>query len=658
MNERRSVRVGRASEATDRTDASERTDRVKSAITAAGSRTPTEQNRIGVFDGALYALFSRHADRQGHERNRRRYRATDLRTSFGVYLSRVYALSWVSFLVGGGLATGIVLSLSPAVVVVVSEHFPGATHARLAAGAGVIGGLLAKRCTVAGGGTYLRWTAAARRTGIERTLPGAVRYLRALAAGTGNGRTLLRQIADNPRAYGDTAVEFRKALNNAAMTGNLGQGLRMVSRDTPSQDALTPFLLKFHEHARQGPDALANYLEMESRMLSHRQARTRQRAEGFLELLAEVFIVILVVPALLVIVLTVVGVLSPGLGTPMSTPFGAVTPRAIVVYGSAAFVLVAGVAAASIVAKLRPVHGAVSTYERPAGIVATVRSSPSNPESAVVVAAPLAILTGVGLSWLGTDPITVVLLAYVSFALPVGGVALRRAKLDDAKDREIKDFVHAVSGHVALGRPFETAVEEVARDSHLGPLEPHVHDLAFHLSLTNRAPDGQEIDLRTAALRRFVEDVGTPLSRGTIGLVTGALELGSDAETVFETLQTEIGHLYHERKALRSTMVVYVAVGWTTALLVVGITVAVQTHVLDGFAQLSALSEGTVGTALDPTAVDPERDRYRFYVIAQSTMLSCGWFAGMASRGPYEALLHSGALVLVAHVVFVGVGMA
>jgi hypothetical protein len=38
-------------------------------------------------------------------------------------------------------------------------------------------------------------------------------------------------------------------------------------------------------------------------------------------------------------------------------------------------------------------------------------------------------------------------------------------------------------------------------------------------------------------------------------------------------------------------------------------------------------------------------------------MLACGWFAGTASRGRYTALLHSGALVLVAYFVFAGVGM-
>ena len=54
---------------------------------------------------------------------------------------------------------------------------------------------------------------------------------------------------------------------------------------------------------------------------------------------------------------------------------------------------------------------------------------------------------------------------------------------------------------------------------------------------------------------------------------------------------------------------------------------------------------------------DIARDRYRVYVVTQATMLAAGWFAGVASRGQYEALLHSGCLVAVCHVVFVGVGL-
>ena len=58
-----------------------------------------------------------------------------------------------------------------------------------------------------------------------------------------------------------------------------------------------------------------------------------------------------------------------------------------------------------------------------------------------------------------------------------------------------------------------------------------------------------------------------------------------------------------------------------------------------------------------PPLVDVERDAWRFYLVTQATMLACGWFAGTASRGRYEALLHSAALVVVCYAVFAGAGM-
>ena len=641
-----------------------------SETTSAGSGT----RALSVPDRALYALFAGHADADRHASDRRHYRGTDLRTSFDVYLARVYGVSWVAFVLLVAPTFLVAVTLPASTLAAVAAFFeagipvvdqvgvPAMPRAYAAVGASLLVAATGKWAVVRLGGLQLRWLAAARRSDIERTLPGAVRYLHALSSGSDDQRAMLRKVADSD-AYGETAVSFRKALNTAALTGSVNEGLRRVARDTPSRDALAPFLLKFREHADQGSEELANYLQMESRMLGHRQARARERAEGFLELLAELFIVLLVMPSLLVIVLTVMSVLAPGLSAPISTPLGSLSVRAAIVYGSAVFVLLVGVVASTLVGTLRPADQSTA-YSRPTSVLETLRTVATNPASTAVVAVGPALLVSVLLWRAGYHPVNVALLAYVGYALPVGVVSVRRAQLDDAKDREIEDFVHAVSGHVSLGRPFPEAVEVVARDVDLGALDPDVSDLAFNLTLTTSGGPDQASDsnetasngLRSAALDRFVERVGTPLAAQSMGLVTGALDAGSDTEAVFETLQTEIGRLYHEKQALRSNLLVYVAVGWTTALLVVGITVAVNSYVLDGFAQLSSLSGGS-GFAFDPNAVDPARDRFRFYVVTQATMLASGWFAGTASRGRYEALLHSGALVTVCYVVFAGAGM-
>jgi len=625
---------------------------------------------VAFVDRALYALFSRRADSARHERDRHRYRAADLGTSFDIYISRVYGLSWGVATVSFALVALVVGLLPRSALASVVEFAHGAIPVLdrvalpvvppvvLALAAGVVSGAVARWGVLRSGGLYLRWQADARRADIEATLPGAVRYLRVLASGSSDQRTMLRRVADQ-HAYGETATAFRRALNEAALTGSLDAGLELVARDTPSRDLLAPFLLKYREHASQGTDALAEYLRMESRLLSHQQSRTHDRVTGYLELLAELFVVMLVFPALTVLILTVMSVLAPGLSATVTTPLGTVTTREVLIYSSIAFVLGVGLATAAVVASLRPAQHAMPDYEASRDLSGLVRSAPTNPASAAVLCGPFAVAAAVALGTLGYAPANVLLLSYVAFGLPVGLVAVRRARIDDAKDREIRDFVHAIAGHVALGQPFSAAVGEVAAEVDHGALQPDVESLAFSLSLTTDAGTGDG-DVRAAALDKFVDDVGTPMAEQTIGLVVGALESGSDTEQVFEALQTEIGTLYHRRKQLRSELLVYVAVGWTTGLLVLGIMVAVNVSVLDGFSQLASVSnvEGSAsGFALDPDAVQPARERWRFYLVTQATMLSCGWFAGMASRGRYEALLHSAGLVGITYAVFAGAGM-
>jgi archaellum biogenesis protein FlaJ (TadC family) len=623
--------------------------------------------RLGTVDKGLYALFSRHADSSAHDRDRQRYRSTGLKTSFEVFIARLYGVGWLAgiavaifvfvgiALLPRSLSARIFGFFSRGLPVINQLTVPTVGQLSLAVALSLCAGGVVRWLVIRAGGWYLGRLGTARRDRIERTLPGAVRYMRVLASGNSDTRELLNRVAEQD-AYGATAESLQDALNRAALAGSLDEGLSLVARDTPSRDSLAPFLLKLNEHASQGGDSLEGYLQMEGRLLSHKQERAHQRATGYLELIAELFVVVLIFPALTVLILTVAGVLSPGLGEPVGTPFGQFSIRALVFAGSLAFVLVAGIGGAWAVSALRPTNHATPDYGRPSTLAGVVRTAGQNPASAAVVCLVPAAIVLVVLVSLGYGLANVVLLGYAAYSLPVGLVSVRRARIDDAKDREIRDFVHAISGHVSLGRPFPDAVQRVARDVDFGPLQSDVEALAFNLSLTTGTEGGA--DVRAAALDRFVGRIGTPLASQTVGLVVGALEAGSDTENVFETLETEIGRLYHERKTLRSRMLVYSAVGWTTALLVVGIIVAVNMTVLDSFSQLSGVAGSSAQMTLDPTAVDPARDQFRFYLIAQATVLACGWFAGVASRGTYEALLHSGALVVITYLVFTGLGVA
>ncbi|WP_123619864.1 type II secretion system F family protein [Halorubrum sp. CSM-61] len=620
-----------------------------------------------VVDRVLYALFARHAGDRRHDADRKRYRGTALDTGFETYLSRVYGLSWVACVAVVVPALIVAASIVPGVLAAADARIGarspvpiGSLSAdRVALVAAALAGLLAKRATVRLGGLHLRWLTATRRTDIERTLPSAVRYLELLAAGSDGPREMVEKAAAND-AYGGTAASLRKAINAAQLAGSLDEGLRRVARDTPSRELLAPFLLKFRKHAATGDAALAEYLRTERRMLAHRQDRARKRARRFLELLTELFVVVLVLPALLVIAATALTVVVPELLPPVDTPVGVVPTRAVVLYGAVAFLVAIGLVGAVAVGTLRPPNQRAS-YDLPATPRGILASAGHNPASAAVVCAPPAALLAAALAFEGYTLVNVGLLSYAAFALPVGAVAGRRTRIDDAKDRELADFVHAVSGHVARGRPFPAAVEAVARDADLGVLDDDVADLAFALRSTTATgrSDGESegaADVRAAAIDRFVDRVGTPLAEGTLGLVTDAVNAGSDADAVFETLRIEVGRLYSEQRALRSSMHPYVAVGWAAAALVAAVVAVVNTQVIDA-ARLADLA-GATDLVTQPETVLPDLERFRLYVVTQATMLASGWFAGTASRGRYAALFHSGLLVAICYAVFTAGGLA
>ncbi|MDB2224489.1 type II secretion system F family protein [Halorubrum ezzemoulense] len=635
--------------------------------------------RLAVVGRVCYALFARHASDRRHDADRKRYRGTALDTGFETYLARAYACSWVVAVAAFFPALIVATGAAPAVAAAVEARFGAALlsagsaaapaptpdsvgplrtdHAALLVALGVA--LLAKRATVAAAGLGLRWVAATRRTDIERTLPGAVRYLELLSSGSDEPRAMLRKAADGD-AYGATATSLRKALNAARLAGSLDEGLRRVARDTPSRELLAPFLLKFRKRAAAGDEALSEFLATERRMLSHRQDRARKRARRFLELLTELFVAVLVLPALLVIGATALSVVIPELLPPVETPVGVVPTRAVVLYGAVAVLVAFGLAAAVAVGTLRPPSQRVR-YEAPASPRAVVATAGRNPASTAIVAAAPAVGLAAWLAFAGYTLVNVVLVGYAGFAVPVGLVAARRTRIDDAKDRELADFVHAVSGHVAQGRPLEGAVAAVARDVDLGVLDDDVADLAFALRATTApaeavgvefgsAEGSAAVDVRGAAIERFVDRIDTPLAARTLGLVTGALDAGGDADAVFETLRIEVGRLYSEQRALRSSMQPYIAVGWAAAVLVAGVVAVVNTQVVDAarLAEIAAASEAVT----EPEGVYPELERFRLYVVTQATVLASGWFAGTAARGRYAALLHSGALVACCYVVF------
>jgi archaellum biogenesis protein FlaJ (TadC family) len=613
---------------------------------------------FGFVDELLTFAFAHHATDPRHAGMRQRFRATSGARRFEVFLARLYGLSWGLFLVVAVGSVTLLTHLPPSIEGLLLDNSiavpfvdTGLAARAINPGLAVLAGLVAKWATIRAGGRLLATRARRRRDRIERTLPRTVRYMHVLASGTTDARTLFSRVADRERAFGETARSFQAVLGTATVTGSLDGAIGIVARDTPSRRVLAPFLLTLRARSREGPSALTRFLHLESRMLARRDAQRSGIAKQYLGLVVRLFVALLVVPAVAVVGLVVATGFGRSTWIPATDIALWIRRHVLLSPVSAIGILLLGSLASVLVYSLRPPAFGWSRYQRSTSLRAIVRTAHRNPANALIVLVPIALVIA-GVAWRQTtDLVAVVTLGYVLVAVPSGLVDWRRASLDAAKDRYLPDLLHAIARQVHLGRSFTEAVDHVARDEHLGPLDHDVADLAFDLHVARN-----DRPVRAGALDRFVDRVGTPLAERTVGMIAGALEAGSQTAAAFEALQSEAGRLYHEERAVKDEVPVFLAVGWVGSLLVIGIVVAVNVAAIGttvpGGPETSILGVGDTTGPLGSTRGTPT-----FYLLTQATMLASGWFAGVAGRGVYEGLLHSGALVLVAFVAFVGTGL-
>lgn len=604
------------------------------------------------LDRLFLLAFGRHADAPRHAGMRRRYRSVGWGRSFDVALARLYALSWVAFAVGVGVGTEVAAALPPTVTRIAVEGLASLPFVSVDFVDRALGPLLAltlggltKRGTLRAADALLDERASRRRDRIERTLPRSVRYMHVVASGTTELRALLEHVASRERAFGETARAFRRVLTVATLTGTVDGAIRIVARDTPARRSLAPFLLTMRARAREGPESLARFLHLESRTLARHDAARTGTVKRYLGSVVRLFVIVLIVP----VVAVIVGAVLTGLGESSRLPVVEIArwvrSQVLLSPVSAFVVLGLGTVATGLVYVLRPPEYRWSRYRSSNALGDLLATAHRNPANALVVAVPLGLAVGGWLWFDGTPLPTAGTLAYVSVTLPVGIVEFRRARLDAAKDRYLPAFLHEIAHQVHLGRSFAEAVDHVAAGERLGPLNPDVADLAVDLRVARN-----DRPVRAAALDRFVERVGTPLAERTVGMIAGALDAGSNTAAAFEALQSEGGRLYHEERAIRDEMPVVLAVGWVASLLVVGIVVTINV------AALGTTVPGAPGVVAGGGSIRPAGPPVAYFVT-QATVLASGWFAGVAGRGIYEGMLHSGALVLLTFLAFAGTGL-
>ena len=604
------------------------------------------------LDTALYRVFGRHVERRRNGVMQTRFRSVGTGLAFEEYVVRLYALSWVAFVAAattGGYLLADVLELLAPIGVPGTQDLLGRSltigRTPLVLGGGLLLGGFARWSTFLASRGVLEYLARRRRTQIEHTLPGAVRYLHVLAAGTTDPRRLFEGVADEAEIHGETARSFESILAIAELTGSFETGLRQVARDTPSRDVFAPFLLTFLERSRNGPESVREFLALESRLLAVRDERSHRRESRYLASVVELFLLLLVAPV--VVVLGALGVAiflpeAPGLSLgPVSLP----DLDAIVSTTGGFLVLGLGGLAVAFAFLLRPSGHRWATSRPDTDLVSILRGFGRDPADTFVVLLPVAVGAAGWVLTAGHGLPHALLAGYVTVGFPVGLVDARRARRKAAIDRQLPAFVHAVAERLDRGVPFRTAVEGVASDRDFGALHPAVARLAFDLEVGTR-----DEPIRRSALDRFVANVGTSLAGRTIGLAIGALEAGADARTAFAAVQSETGRLVHADRARRSRFPVVIGVGWTVALLIVVILVLVNAMVLDRAATVGA---GPIqGVVVDAARGPGTASRPSFYFVTQAAMLASGWFAGVTGRGAFEGLLHSSALLTMAFLVF------
>jgi Flp pilus assembly protein TadB len=589
-----------------------------------------------VLEALAYRLFGQRVTADRHAIDRERYRALAPDRPFESFVLGVYGLAWVlavpaGVLTGWGVA-GLLEVWSDAL------EIPGGAVGRLllAVAVGIGATLLVRGAVLRLCSRLLGYLVERRRHRVEATLPGAVRALHVAATGTTSLEQLFQHVARRPRVHGATADRLAAICEHHALTGNLEAAVRRHARETPAGDTLAPFLRSLLQRRQQPEHSLESFLARESRLLAAEDQRRHRRGHATLRRSLGVVLLLLVGPAAVGLALLLGAVSSPLPGAMLTQSLPSLT-TVLATAGSGAVLFFGGVAAVfAWLLRPRGHRWAVpAPSKRPRRLL---RTSLRNPSNAALLLLPvgLAVLSG-GLL-LGFPARSVLAWAYGVVALPVGLVDLRRSRRRASMDRALPSFVNDLADRLDGGLPLRTAVAEVASRETYGPLDRPVEGLAADLRMMN-GPEGG----RKRALERFVGRIGTPFAGRTVGLAVGAIDAGADARSAVTHLQTETGRLAHATRVRQSRLPVVLLVGSAVGLLLVAIVALVNLMVLE-----SAAPAGPVAGVAVEALGRSRTERPLFYAVIQATMVASGWFAGLTGRGVYEALLHSGLLVLIA----------
>lgn len=529
-----------------------------------------------------------------------------------------------------------------------------------------------------GGATVysLRWynlsrKARERRILIDESFVRTVAFVYALSRSGMLFPEIMRSVARNRKAFGETAEEFNVAVKQMDIFGaDVITALEQTAEWTPSEQ-FADFVKNFTTVLKSGKE-IPDYLHGQYEEAQRERGENQEQLLEFFTALGEAYVAVLVAgPLFLVAILTIFGLLFGGQYTLLQFMVYFAIPA-----GNLGFIAYLGRIGQTLTSVQVPVtnendQSPIDTSQAPdletspdpvadGGVAAVeenvrrlkiydrlrpirwaleypVETLTSKPIVVLYLVAPIA-LASVAIRWhfhgAGTVPpetlddwlIQATLLVAGSFAV-VREIHNRRLK---RIEKLVPDFLESLASTNEAGRSFTESLKRIGTED-FGILGVEFRRLLQDLEWGARTED---------ALIRFSDRIGSPTVARVVALLTNALRSSDQIGPVIRIAADEARKDRTLKRKRRQEMLMYVLIVYISFVVFIGITIALKTVLVPAVPsaeQLGSLGTGGsfgINVIVDP-AVEEMKDKYTmllFHATAVQAVVS-GLVAGKMGEG-------------------------
>jgi len=240
-------------------------------------------------------------------------------------------------------------------------------------------------------------------------------------------------------------------------------------------------------------------------------------------------------------------------------------------------------------------------------------------------------------------------------ALPIVIEMAGQNKKEQDVNEMFLEFSRNLAESVNTGTPISKSIINMSKKNY-GPLTPYIQKLANQIMI------GIPV---SKAMRTFADDVGNPVVKRAVALISEAEKAGGEIDYILESVAnsiSEVEKLKKERKAAISTLVVQ---GYIIFFIFLGIMLVMQykilplTKDLGGFqmgGNLDNLNSMTTSTAASTASTSDMTKPFLYLLLTQG--LFTGLTIGKLTEGKITAgIKHSFIMVLTAFLVSTGVSI-